>query len=163
MRRLLKWTVILAAVNTVVWAAGRAITRSMTSQDLSADDLELYVFWNGAEYVPHSGSLRTVKARVLMGGATIDLREAEPSSRGITLDVATVMGGTAVLVRKDWDVEVIEQTTAGGVEVRLDAGAEVPSDRPRVTIRLATSLGGALVGYELPAGRGAQAQNSSLA
>ncbi len=43
-----------------------------------------------------------------MAGATIDLRDAHPSPEGITVDVATVMSGTAVLVSKDWDVEVVE-------------------------------------------------------
>jgi hypothetical protein len=132
-------------VNTVVWAVGQAITRSRTSHDLSGDELEFYTFWNGTEFVPQSPSLRHVKARVLMGGATVDLREALPSPDGVTVDIGTLMGGIAVLVSKDWDVEVVETT-----EVRLDSGAEASSDLPKVTVHLATTFGGALVGYELP-------------
>ncbi len=85
-----------------------------------------------------------------MGGATVDLRKAVPSPDGITVDIGTLMGGTAVLVSKDWDVEVVETTRASSVEVRLDSGPEASSDLPKVTIHLATTFGGALVGYELP-------------
>jgi hypothetical protein len=151
MRRTLKWALGLLVINTLVWAVGQAITRSKTSADLSADEVELYTFWNSPAFVPRSASLRRVKARVLMAGATIDLREAQPSEDGTVVDVSTLMGGTAVLVPKDWDVEVIEETRASEVEVRLDTGAEIPTDSPKVTVHLRTTLGGALVGYELPA------------
>ena len=151
MRRILKWTLGLLVINTLVWAVGQAITRSKTSRDLAADEVELYTFWNGPAFVPRSASLRRVKARVLMAGATIDLREAQPSEEGTVIDVSTLMGGTAVLVRKDWNVEVVEETNASDVEVRLDTGAEIPTDSSKMTVHLRTTLGGALVGYELPA------------
>ena len=150
MRRIFKWILAFLVANTVVWAVGQAITRSRTSRDLSGDELEFYTFWNGTEFVPRSPSLRHVKARVLMGGATVDLREAVPSPDGITVDIGTLMGGTAVLVSKEWDVEVVETTRASSVEVRLDSGAEASSDPPKVTVHLATTFGGALVGYDLP-------------
>ncbi len=150
MRRIFKWILGFLVVNTVVWAVGQAITRSRTSHDLSGDELEFYTFWNGTEFVPRSPSLRYVKARVLMGGATVDLREAVPSPDGIAVDIGTLMGGTAVLVSKDWNVEVVETTRASSVEVRLDSGAEASSDLPKVTVHLATTFGGALVGHDLP-------------
>ena len=153
MRRIFKWILAFLVANTVVWAVGQAITRSRTSRDLSGDELEFYTFWNGTEFVPRSLSLRHVKARVLMGGATVDLREALPSPDGLTVDIGTLMGGTAVLVSKDWDVEVVETTRSSSVEVRLDSRTEASSEQPKVTVHLATTFGGALVGYELPSQR----------
>lgn len=150
MRRIIKWVLVFLAVNSVAWAVGQAITRSKSSADLASDELEVYTFWAGREVVSRSSNLRSVKSRVLMGGASIDLREATPSSEGITVDVGTMMGGTALLVRKDWDVQVEEQTKSSGVEVRLDSEAALPSDNPKVTVLLRTTYGGALVGYELP-------------
>jgi len=150
MKRLVKWALGFLVLNSVIWAAGQAFTRSRTSPDLTADEIELYTFWNGAEFAPISDSLRSVKARILMGGATVDLRESTPAPEGLTVDVGTTMGGVAVLVRKDWDVEVIEQSKSSQVEVRLDDDTELPSDSPKVTIQLATTYGGALVGFELP-------------
>lgn len=150
MRRIIKWVLVLFAINTVAWAVGQAVTRSKTTRDLANDELEVYTFWSGREVVSQSSNLRTVKSRVLMGGATIDLRQASLSSEGVTVDVGTMMGGTALLVRKDWDVQVEEQTKSSGVEVRLDAGAALPSGSPKVTVLLRTTYGGALVGYELP-------------
>lgn len=150
MRRIIKWVLVLFAINTVAWAIGQAITRSKTSSDLASDELEVYTFWMGREVVSQSSNLKTVKSRVVMGGATIDLRQANPSSEGVTVDVGTLMGGTALLVPKDWDVRVEEQTKSSGVEVQLDTDAAVPSDSPKVTVLLRTTYGGALVGYALP-------------
>ena len=148
MRRIPKWVPGLLVLNTLVWAAGQAITRSMTTGDETADDVDFYAFWSGPTFVPRSNSLQRVNARVVMAGATIDLREATPADAGTAVHVTTLLGGTAVLVRKDWDVEVVEQTKSAEVEVRLDNGTELPPDSPKVTVYLSTSYGGALVGYE---------------
>ena len=150
MRRILRWLLVLVAINAVAWAAGQLITRSKSSGDLDSDELDIYTFWSGREVISRSPRLKRVTSRVLMGGATIDLRQAQPSPEGITVDVGTVLGGTALLVSKDWDVRVEEQTRAAGVEVRVDTGASLPSDAPKVTVLLRTTFGGALVGYETP-------------
>ncbi|MCZ6739336.1 MAG: hypothetical protein O7C01_06125 [Actinobacteria bacterium] len=150
MRRTFKWLIRWMLINTLVWAVGQIITRSKTSKDLNAEDVELYSFWNGVEFVLRSSSLRRVKARVLMAGATIDLREARPSEEGLAVDVGTLMAGTAVLVPRDWNVEVVEKTKASEVEIRLADGDDVSADGPKVVIYLGTTFGGALVGHKLP-------------
>ena len=149
-RRLVEWLVVLMVINTVIWLTGLAITRSRTSKDLKAGDLEFYSFWNADEWRPLSSALRRVKARVTMAGATLDLRDSTPASTGLDVDVGTLMGGTAVLVRKDWDVHVHEETKGGEVEISLDEGEDLSEDAPTVTIDLRTTMGGGFVGYELP-------------
>ena len=151
MRRITKFLFRLMLINAVIWAVGQAITRSRTSSDLTADDLEFYTFWNGDEYVARSSSLRRVKARTVMGGATIDLREAIPSEDGLSVDVDTRMAGTAVLVPKGWNVDVVEETRSSQVEVKLDEVDGESAEGPKVTIYLTTTFGGALVGHKLPA------------
>jgi hypothetical protein len=148
MRRILKWLIGLLVLNTVVWAVGQAIARSKTTSDVTADDVDFHAFWNSPTFTPQSTSLRRVNAHVVMAGATVDLREAVPADGGAVANVTTLLGGTAVLVRKDWDVEVIEETKSSEVEVRLDSGIELPSDSPKVTVHLRTTYGGALVSYE---------------
>jgi len=155
MRRILKWVLGWLFLNTLVWAVGQAITRSKTTSDLTANDVDFYSFWDSRTFIPRSTSLQRVNARVVMAGATIDLREAIPADGGTVVQVTTLLGGTAVLVRKDWDVEVVEETKSAEVEVRLDSGTELPSDSPKVTVHLRTTYGGALVGYEPSAERDA--------
>ena len=155
MRRILKWVLGLLLLDTVVWAVGQAITRSKTTSDLTADDVEFHTFWNSLTFIPRSASLQTVNARVVMAGATIDLRQAKPAEGGTVAYVTTLLGGTAVLVRKDWNVEVVEETKSSEVEVRLDTETELPTDAPKVTVHLRTTLGGALVAYEPSTGRNA--------
>jgi len=153
MRRILKWALGLMILNTLVWAVGQAITRSKTSSDLTASDVDFYGFWDSPTFIPRSTSLQRVNARVVMAGATIDLREAIPADGGSVVQVTTLLGGTAVLVRKDWDVEVVEETKSSEVEVRLDSETELPPNSPKVTVHLRTTYGGALIGYEPSAGR----------
>ena len=153
MRRILKWVLGLLALNTLVWAVGQAITRSKTSSDLTASDVDFYGFWDSPTFIPRSTSLQRVNARVVMAGATIDLREAIPADGGSVVQVTTLLGGTAVLVRRDWDVEVVEETKSSEVEVRLDSETELPPNSPKVTVHLRTTYGGALIGYEPSAGR----------
>ena len=153
MRRILKWALGLLVLNTLVWAVGQAITRSKTSSDLTASNVDFYGFWDSPTFVPRSTSLQRVNARVVMAGVTIDLRDATPAAGGSVVQVTTLLGGTAVLVRKDWDVEVVEETKSSEVEVRLDSETELPPDSPKVTVHLRTTYGGALVGYEPSAER----------
>ncbi len=148
MRRILKWALGLLVLNTLVWAVGQVIARSQTTSDVTADNVDFQAFWASPTFVPRSTSLRRVNARVVMAGATVDLRDAIPADGGAVVFVTTLLGGTAVLVRKDWDVEVVEETKSSQVEVRLDSGMELPSDSPRVTVHLRTTYGGALVGHE---------------
>ena len=150
MRRILKLLLGFLAINAIVWAVGQAIARSRTSSDLSSDEIELCTFWSGAEHVVRSPSLRYVKARILMGGATVDLRQSDPSPDGTTVDVGTMLGGAAVLVPRNWNVEVVEETQNAEVAVQLDEPTGEVAAAPKVTIRLATSYGGALVGHDLP-------------
>ena len=154
MRRIFKWVLGLLVLNTLVWAVGQAITRSKTTSDVAADDVDFHAFWASPAFAPRSTSLRRVNARVVMAGATVDLREAVPADGGTVVQVTTLLGGTAVLVRKDWDVEVVEETKSSEVEVRLDSGTGLPSGSPKVTVHLRTTYGGALVGYEPSAERG---------
>jgi hypothetical protein len=148
MRRILKWVLGLLVLNTLVWAVGQAISRSKTTSDVTADDVDFHTFWASPTFAPRSTSLRRVNARVVMAGATVDLRDAIPADGGTEAYVTTLLGGTAVLVRKEWDVEVVEETKSSEVEVRLDSGTELPADSPKVTVHLRTTYGGALVGYE---------------
>ena len=155
MRRILKWVLGWLFLNTLVWAVGQAITRSKTTSDLTGNDVDFYSFWDSRTLIPRSNSLHVVNARVVMAGATIDLREAIPADGGTAVHVTTLLGGTAVLVRKDWDVEVVKQTKSSAVEVRLDTETELPPDAPKVTVHLRTTFGGALVAYEPSTGRNA--------
>ena len=155
MRRIIKWILGWLVLNTLVWAVGQAITRSKTTSDLTVNDVDFYSFWDSRAFIPRSNSLHRVDARVVMAGATIDLRQAKPAEGGTVAYVTTLLGGTAVLVRKDWNVEVVEETKSSEVEVRLDTETELPTDAPKVTVHLRTTLGGALVAYEPSTGRNA--------
>jgi hypothetical protein len=149
MRRILKFVFGFLIVSSVAWGVGQLVTRSKSSDDPAADELETYTFWTNKQVVASSQRLRRVTSRVLMGGATIDLRQAQPAPEGLTVDVGTLMGGTALLVPKDWNVVVDERSENAEVEIALDADAAGP-DAPVVDVLLTTRMGGALVGHALP-------------
>lgn len=148
MRRILKLIFGFLVVSSIVWGAGQLFTRSKSTQDLTDDELDTYTFWMTNKVVSQSQALRRVNARVLMGGATIDLRQAQPSPDGLSVDVSTVLGGTALLVPKEWNVVVDERSENAEVEIALESSED--ADAPVVDVLLKTQMGGALVGHELP-------------
>jgi hypothetical protein len=149
MRRILRFLFGFLFVSSVVWGVGQLVTRSKSSEDPAAEELEAYTFWMNKQVVAESQQLRRVTSRVLMGGASIDLRQAKPAPEGLTVDIGTLMGGTALLVPKDWNVVVDERSENAEVEIALDTEAAGP-DAPVVEVLLSTRMGGALVGHELP-------------
>lgn len=148
MRRIAKLIFGFLVVSSIVWGAGQLFTRSKSTQDLTDDELDTYTFWMTNKVVSESQALRRVNARVLMGGATIDLRQAQPSPDGLSVDVSTVLGGTALLVPKEWNVVVDERSENAEVEIALESSED--ADAPVVDVLLKTQMGGALVGHELP-------------
>jgi hypothetical protein len=79
-----------------------------------------------------------------MGGAELDLCDAELSGEAITLNVYTLMGGFEIRVPTNVDVQVSKFAFMGGHEVAL--GREPPPPgAPVIRIRLISIMGGGQV------------------
>jgi hypothetical protein len=80
----------------------------------------------------------------VMGGADIDLNEAELAGEMIEMQVLSLMGGSDVNVPDGLNVEVSELALMGGNDVELGPSARVPG-APLLRLRLVSIMGGTTV------------------
>jgi DUF1707 SHOCT-like domain/Cell wall-active antibiotics response LiaF, C-terminal len=80
----------------------------------------------------------------VMGGSSIDLNDAELSSRVTQINVYSLMGGSEIRVPHGVNVQVSEFALMGGNDVRI--GDEVaPPGGPTIHIRMIAIMGGSSV------------------
>jgi predicted membrane protein len=70
----------------------------------------------GGEYNYSSKSLKGGKISAFMGGAKIDLREADTTEDPMVLDVFTIMGGIEIVVPRNWEITFKGNPILGGME-----------------------------------------------
>ncbi len=81
----------------------------------------------------------------LMGGADLDLNEAELAAEETTITVWSVMGGSDVRIPEGVRVEVSDVGIMGGNDVRRGDPGREPAAGPVVRLRLISIMGGATV------------------
>ena len=77
----------------------------------------------------------------IMGGADLDLRDAELSGPVTRIRVLSIMGGCKIRVPSGVDVQVSRFALMGGHDVKLDAGAPPPG-APVIRLRMFALMGG---------------------
>lgn len=75
----------------------------------------------------------------IMGGAEVDLSEAELAAEEVTITVFSLMGGSDVYVPDDARVEVTDVGIMGGNDVERATG---PTSGPLIRLRLISIMGG---------------------
>jgi hypothetical protein len=95
---------------------------------------------------------RTIVVTV-MGGAHLDLRQAELESTESEITIISVMGGCDVVVPEGIDVEVVGFALMGGKNVRLSDARPLPG-APFIRIRVIAVMGGVSVRSKGVLGRG---------
>ncbi len=90
---------------------------------------------------------RTINAFALMGGITIDLREAEFPRQGIVINAGCIMGSVEVIVPPGINVDLTGIPLLGGMENR--AGSGIPGS-PEVMVKGIAVLGGVEVKRKEP-------------
>jgi hypothetical protein len=91
---------------------------------------------------------RKFTALALMGGGTIDLREAQFSEPVLTIYAVAIMGGIEVIVPEDVEVVVHQIPIMGGVDEPKGA-AGPPPGAPRVEVYAVAIMGGVDVTLKL--------------
>lgn len=84
---------------------------------------------------------RRTNVVAVMGGADIDLREAEIEAPEVEIVAVTVMGGIDVIVPEDVEVEVTGFALMGGNSSPRDTGPSHPG-APVVRVRAFSLMGG---------------------
>ena len=146
MRTLAKLLLPLFGAMVLARLAAIFVSRQFDEGTEVSDEVRRVVFLDGIEFTSRAGGLRSAEVSVVLGGATIDLRDAviDPGGASILLD--NTLGGLELRVRDDWAVTVDDVMRGGGeIEVRVTPLDEVPPGAPRLDVQAITRLGGTLI------------------
>ena len=104
----------------------------------------------GLRVSPQGDGLTDAVLSVLMGGAVLDLRQAQPGP--LRVELLCVMGGVEVLAPEDWHIETDVRSVMGGIQDRRRSTAA--PDSP-VDLRLEgwVVMGGLDITTKLPDAR----------
>jgi cell wall-active antibiotic response 4TMS protein YvqF len=97
---------------------------------------------------------RRLKIVAMMGGASLDLREARFPAGVMEVDVKAVFGGVQILVPPELAVEVQGTAIMGGFQNVNRAPAHPDPDAPLLRVRGLALMGGVDISMRLPRGSG---------
>jgi len=107
------WPVLLILVGLVIirnafWKSGK---------HPSGDDyINLTTILGGGEYNFTSKQLKAGNISAIMGGATVNLREADMVDQSLTIETFALMGGIEIIVPRGWQVVMNGMPFLGGME-----------------------------------------------
>jgi len=114
--------------------------------DLSGDHIHLDMILGGGDQVFTSRQLTGGKITAIMGGGTVDLRQAEMSGDEMVIDTFAFWGGIEIRVPRHWQVNLKGTPLLGGMENVTEAPepeTTAASLKPRkLTITGAAIMGG---------------------
>jgi hypothetical protein len=81
-----------------------------------ADTFERFATLAGLKLQVRSKDFRGGRLNTLLSGVTLDLRNAELSREGATIDLQSALSGVEILVPRDWDVVCNLEGVLAGVD-----------------------------------------------
>jgi len=136
---------VLTLAVAAATVAGQLLARRRTWGEDDADDVSMATCFGGIDRSLNGDAVRHVSASAWLGGIDLDLREATLAPEGADVELEAVMGGIKLTVSPEWHVEVERDVSAGGVEERVTAPEELPSNAPILHVVARARMGGVLV------------------
>lgn len=129
-------------------AEPHGLTRPATGSGLTVRPGEggsrwVVAFMGGVTRVGHWRVAQHCRVVSVMGGAEIDLSEAELAAEEVTITVFSLMGGSEVYVPEDARIEVTDAALMGGNDVERGPGSA--GTGPLIRLRLFSIMGGSEV------------------
>jgi len=146
-KRLLKIVLAMAVASAGVSGLGLILARRFErgAGFAEADEFRIAAFWGGREFCSTAAELRSGWAVAVLGGVSLDLRDATLAPEGASLSLRATMGGMAVSVPESWRVIVDKDVTAGSVEVRTADPDDLPDDAPTLHVTASAQSGGIVI------------------
>jgi len=95
--------------------SGVSNSSEVENSDGGEDRIDIFAILGGGEYGTHSNNLTGGNVVCVMGGAEIDIREADTQNDVVELDILAIMGGAEIAVPPHWQVTVKVLPFLGGV------------------------------------------------
>jgi predicted membrane protein len=138
------WPVILILVGILILKNAVWGFRKPPS---SKDFINLSFVLGGGDFKFNSKDLKGGKVTAIMGGGTIDLREADFQESEIVIDAFSLMGGIEIKVPTTWDVNMQGTPLLGGMDNKTAYHAANDKDsRPGQSHKKLTLKGMAIMG-----------------
>jgi predicted membrane protein len=101
----------------------------------------------GGDFKYNTRDLKGGKVTAVLGGGTIDLREADIQEGEIFIDAFTLMGGVEIKVPTSWEVNLQGTPLLGGMDNKTSFHAENDKEsRPGKSHKMLTIKGTAIMG-----------------
>ncbi len=129
-------------------------TRNRESLDISdekkndVDYVDDFAVLGGREIIVDSQNFKGGKISAVLGGSSIDLRQANLAEGNSILDVFAMFGGTSIIVPQDWTVKVEVFSVLGGFSDKRDSSVKVvPHPNKVLTVKGFVMFGGGDIKY----------------
>lgn len=134
------WPLILVGVGLLILSRWRG--RPVPAGARDEDVVRASGIFGGPKVASTSRRFRGASLTAILGGVTLDLRQAQPVPEGAAINATAVLGGIEVLVPRGWRVTVSGTPILGGVEDKVERSQELPDDAPSLHVDAFTLLGG---------------------
>ena len=98
------------------------------------DNVDSFVIFGTVETRSRSQQFRGGSAVSMFGEIKLDLREAQPTSEGATLDATALFGALSIRVPKEWRVEVNGAPIFGSINNQAIADGSPSEDAPTLKV-----------------------------
>lgn len=98
--------------------------KSDASDLLNDDKIDVFTLLGGSQYVSRSQKLKGGNVLCVLGGAELDLRDADTEEQALTIDVLAFMGGAELRIPVHWQVTVKAYSLLGGISNRTTCLAD---------------------------------------
>ena len=134
------------AVSVAMWLAGRRVKKKFQGGTTPDDDsFRVMAFLGGAAVASNATALRSIQAKVRLGGMDLDLTGATLSSEGAHVDLDVKAGGVQLTVPAVWRVYVVQHVDKGQVELDVPDPETLPADAPILTVQADVKAGGLVI------------------
>jgi predicted membrane protein len=117
--RQLVWPVVLILIGVFIVFKTRNLKRppffNPHSETVSGDDrIDEVAIFGGGKRVIASQNLKGGNITAIFGGIELDLTDADLCEEGAVIELACIFGGTTIIVKPEWDVQVQVTSVMGG-------------------------------------------------
>ena len=108
------WPVILILVG--IFIIKNAAWTGAKKTPASSDFINLSLMLGGGDFKYNTPNLKGGRVTAIMGGGTIDLREADIKEEGVIIETVSIMGGIEIIVPRNWIITVQGAPLLGGFD-----------------------------------------------
>lgn len=128
------WPLILILVG--IFIIKNAVWTGAKKTPTSSDYINLSLMLGGGDFKYSTPNLKGGKVTAIMGGGSIDLREADIKEEGVFIEATAIMGGVDIIVPRNWIVTVQGSPLLGGYDNKTSSPANGISGGDKVVKQL---------------------------